>query len=172
MKAPGTKAPAMKAGVSTRPVRLPEDGALLMAIYRSTRQREIAAFGWTEDEVDTFVKFQFEAQSGYYARSFPDAEHSVVMVDGTPAGRLLVERSGNEVHVVDISLLPAFQRGGLGGQLVHTLLEEAETIGARVTCQVASGNEARLFWDRLGFVARDDNGAYVSMERPCETSRR
>jgi ribosomal protein S18 acetylase RimI-like enzyme len=161
----------MVAVVSTRPVRLPEDTELLAAIYRSSRENEIAAFGWTEDEVNAFLKFQFEAQSRYFADCFPNAEHSVVLVEGTPAGRLIVEHSENYVHILDIVLLPSFRRGGAGSELVHQLLDEAEGGGVPVTCQVEAGNEARRFWERLGFVARQYNGAYVAMERPCETSR-
>lgn len=161
----------MNGAVTTRAVRLPEDAGLLLAIYRSTCEREIAGFGWTGTEVDAFVALQFEAQSRYYASCFPDVEHSVVLVDGAPAGRLLVERSGNAVHIVDISLLPIFRRAGIGAALVHGLLNEADLRGVPVTCHVEAGNEARLFWDRLGFAATDNKGVYIALERPCMTSR-
>jgi hypothetical protein len=35
---------------------------------------------------------------------------------------------------------------------------------------VAIGNEARGFWEHLGFRVRTVGGAYMAMERPCETS--
>ena len=159
----------MNAAVTTRPVQLPEDTELLLAIYRSTRDSEMADFGWTEDEVDRFVTFQFDAQSRYYADYFPEAEHSVVVVDGTPAGRLLVERSGNAVHIVDISLLPSFRRCGVGAELVHGLLEEAKADRVPVTCHVEPGNDARLFWKRMGFVERSGPDAYIALEHPCGT---
>jgi GNAT superfamily N-acetyltransferase len=161
----------MKTAVTTRPVRLPEDTELLLAIYRSTRESEISAFGWTEDEVSRFVNFQFDAQSRYYAEYFAPAEHSVVMVDGAPAGRLLVDRSGNAVHIVDISLLPPFRRGGVGAELVHRLLEEAEVRGVPVTGHVEPGNEARMFWKRMGFVEQSGPDAYIALEHPCVTWR-
>ena len=160
----------MKPSVTTRPVRLPEDTGLLLSIYGSTRENEISAFGWTEDEVSRFVNFQFEAQSRYYADYFPQGEHSVVLVDGTSAGRLLVDRSGNAVHIVDISLLPSFRRGGVGAELVHRLLDEAEVRGVPVTGHVEAGNEARLFWKRMGFVERSGPDAYIALEYPCGTS--
>jgi GNAT superfamily N-acetyltransferase len=156
--------------VTTRAVRRPEDAGLLLAIYRSTREQEIASFGWTETEVDAFVRLQFEAQSRYYADCFPGAEHSVVLVDDDPAGRLLVHRSGTAVHIVDIALLPSFRGGGVGSELVQRLLDEADGLRAAVTCHVLVGNEA-LFWERLGFVPTEDKGAYLALERPCRISR-
>jgi GNAT superfamily N-acetyltransferase len=161
----------MKGLVTTRSVRLPEDAGLLLTIYRSTRQDEVAAFGWTETQVDAFVAVQYEAQSRHYGACFPDAEHSVVLVDGTAAGRLLVERSESAVHIVDISLLPSFRRAGVGGALVHRLLDEADSRGVAVTCHVYVGNDALPFWERLGFVAVEDKGAYIALERPCGISR-
>ncbi|HTT91725.1 MAG TPA: GNAT family N-acetyltransferase [Acidimicrobiales bacterium] len=161
----------MEEVVSTRAVRLPEDAEFLLAVYRSTRQDEITGFGWTGTQADAFVALQYEAQSRHYGACFPDAEHSVVLVDGRAAGRLLVERSESAVHIVDISLLPSFQRAGVGGELVHRLLDEADNRGVAVTCHVYVGNDALLFWERLGFVATEDKGAYIALERPCGISR-
>ncbi len=162
----------MKPEVSTRRVRLPDDAELLLSVYRSTRESETAVFGWTEDEVSTFMRFQFGAQSSYYAECFPAAEHSVVLVGNAPAGRLVVDRPEKAVHIIDISLLPSVRRGGVGTELVLRLLAEAEGRAVPVTCHVEAGNQARSFWQRLGFVERPGDGAYISLERPCGISRR
>jgi ribosomal protein S18 acetylase RimI-like enzyme len=159
--------------VSTRPVRLPADADVLLAVYRSTRQREVDMFGWTDAEADAFVTSQFEAQSRHYRTYYPGAEHSVVLVDGLPAGRLLVERSKSSIHIVDLSLLPAFRGAGVGRELVQTLIGEADARGVPVTCNVEVGNPARIFWQRLGFEARSgEETGYVALERPCEISAR
>ena len=144
----------MKPEVSTRTVRLPDDTELLLSVYRSTRENEAALFGWTEDEVSRFMRSQFEAQSSYYAEYFPTAEHSMVLVGDSPAGRLVVDRSENAVHIIDISLLPSVRRRGVGTELVHRLLAEAEGRGVPVTCHVEAGNQARSFWQHLGFIER------------------
>jgi ribosomal protein S18 acetylase RimI-like enzyme len=162
----------MKPEVSTRTVRLPNDSELLLSVYRSTRERETTVFGWTEDEVSRFLRFQFDAQSSYYAEYFPTAEHSVVLVGNYAAGRLVVERSENAVHIVDISLVPSVRRAGVGTELVCRLLAEAQGRGVPVTCHVEAGNDARSFWQRLGFVERPGDGAYISLEHPCEISPR
>ena len=162
----------MKGVVTTRPVLLPDDAEFLLAVYHSTCQAELELVAWSEADKNAFVRSQFEAQSRHYREYSPNAENSVVLVSGVPAGRLIVERSESAVHIVDIALLPAFRRAGVGSELVNGLLDEADERGAPVTCYVEVGNEACHFWERLGFVARGSDGVYISLERPCGTSRR
>jgi ribosomal protein S18 acetylase RimI-like enzyme len=162
----------MRGEVTTRPVRLPEDADFLLAAYRSTREAEQKLFGWSEADWDLFVTSQFEAQSRHYRDYFPQAQRSVVLVGGVPAGRLIVDRSGGATHIVDIALLPIFRRAGVGRELVNEVLDEADRRGLPVTCNVEVGNEARLFWERLGFVACGSGGAYIALERPCGISPR
>lgn len=160
----------MSGELATRPVRLPEDEELLLTVYASTREPELRYLGWPEAEATAFVRSQFDAQTRHYTGFYPGAEHSVVLVDGEPAGRMMVDRSERAAHIVDITLLPRFRRAGVGRRLVQQLLDEACFHGLPVTCHVAAGNEAWMFWQRLGFVAVDVSGASVAMERRCETS--
>ena len=158
--------------VTTRPVRVPEDGDFLLAVYRSTREAELLQFGWSAADLDGFVGFQFQAQWRHYQEYFPRAEHSVALVDGVPAGRLIVDWSESAVHIVDIALLPVFRGDGVGRELVNGVLDDAERRGVPVTCNVEVGNEARFFWEKLGFVACSSGGAYTAFERPCGISPR
>src|SRR5271170_4190189 len=90
---PNHEGSVMKGVVTTRPVRLPDDAEFLLAVYHSTRQAELELVAWSEADKNAFVRSQFEAQSRHYREYSPNAENSVVLVDGQPAGRLIVERS-------------------------------------------------------------------------------
>ena len=166
---PKHKRSVVKDLVTTRRVRLPDDAEFLLAVYHSTRQAELELVSWSDADKDAFVRSQFEAQSRHYREYSPNAENSVVVVGGVPAGRLIVERSESSVHIVDIALLPTFRRAGSGSELVNGLLKEADERGVPVTCYVEVGNEACRFWERLGFVGRGSDGVYISLERPCGT---
>ncbi len=85
----------------------------------------------------------------------------VVLVNGEAGGRLMVDRSSDTIHVVDISLLPRYRGVGIGGELVQRVLEEAEAASLAVTCEVALDNDARGFWEHLGFRTRGVTGAYT-----------
>ena len=156
----------MMGAISTRAVRLPEDADLLLSVYASTRP-ELCGPGWP----DELVRMQFEAQSRHYGAFHPHAESTVVLVDGEPAGRLIVERAAAEIRIVDIALLPAFRGVGVGGRLVRALVAEADSTGRPLRCHVEMTNDARGFWEHLGLVARGLDGAHVEMERACATSR-
>jgi ribosomal protein S18 acetylase RimI-like enzyme len=157
----------MPGEVTLRPTRPHGDGEFLLSLYSSTRTDELAIVGWPQEQLDAFVRMQFEAQSRGYAATFPGADNSVVIVDGMAAGRLIVDRSDDEIRIVDIALLPEFRRAGVGSTLVRPLLEEADATGLPVRCHVAEGNDARKFWERFGLVAGSSDGAYVAMERAC-----
>jgi GNAT superfamily N-acetyltransferase len=155
--------------VSTRLSRIPDDSDFLLSLYASTRRAELELLGWSEVAQNTFIHMQLDAQTRYYRESFPDARHYVICVDGERAGRLIVNRSETEMVIVDITLLPAFRRRGVGGDLVGALLEEADAEGLRVSLHVLQGSAARRFWERAGFVTSSGSGAYLAMERACAT---
>jgi GNAT superfamily N-acetyltransferase len=149
-----------------------QDGNFLAALYASTRQSELAMLGWSAAEQDAFLRMQFDAQSRHYRGTFPAASYSIICVDGKPAGRLIVNRSDDEVRIVDVALLPDFRGNGIGGELIRRVLAEADAAGLPVRCHVLAGNGARRFWERAGFVAQGSDGAYLSMERQCATLQR
>ena len=150
---------------SIRPARFPDDGDFFLSLYGSTRRPELAGLGWPEKEVDAFIRMQFDAQAGHFHRAFPKAVYSVICVNGQRAGRLVVDRPGHEVIIVDLSLLPEFRGIGIGGGVVRRLLDEADADRLAVRCHVLRGSDARRFWERAGFLAGEDDGAYVAMER-------
>ena len=150
---------------SIRPARFPDDGDFLASLYGSTRRPELTGLGWSQTEVDDFIRMQFAAQASHFRRAFPRAAYSVICVKGERAGRLVVDRPGREVIIVDLSLLPEFRGKGIGGGLVRRLLDEADAARLPVRCHVLRGSDARRFWERAGFLAGDDDGAYVAMER-------
>jgi GNAT superfamily N-acetyltransferase len=151
--------------VSVRPACFPDDSDFLLSLYASTRRPELAGLGWSQTEEDAFIGMQFRAQSSHFASAFPTAAYSVICVDGERAGRLIADRPGHEIIIVDITVAPEFRGLGIGGGVVRRLLDEADADCLPVRCHVLRGSAARRFWERAGFVARDDDGVYVAMER-------
>ena len=140
--------------IALRPVT-PDDDALLLAIYRGTREGELALAGWDEPTCAAFVHQQFEAQRTHYQAHWPDARHDLVLCRGTHgtevAGRLWVDRRPDTIHVLDIALLPAWRGRGIGETCLRRLIEEARASGRAVSIHVEQGNPARNLYERLGF---------------------
>ncbi|MEO8054402.1 MAG: GNAT family N-acetyltransferase [Acidobacteriota bacterium] len=158
----------MKNAIVLRPIR-PEDRDLLCRIYGSTRTEELAPVPWTDEQKAAFIRQQFDAQTAYWDEQYPEAERSIIEIDGAPAGRFYVQRWPMEFRLVDIALLPEFRGRGLGTELIQGLFSEATRAGRAVTIHVEIFNPARALYERLGFTSRGEQGMYVLMEWKPET---
>jgi len=150
-----------------RPAR-PEDRDFLFSVYASTREEELAPVPWTEEQKAAFLRMQFAAQDADYSRNYAGADFSIVEVDRVPAGRLYVERRPAEIRLIDIALLPSFQRAGIGTRLLTDLIGEAKTRGVPLRIHVEMFNPARRLYERLGFTPVEEHGVYTLMERRPE----
>jgi ribosomal protein S18 acetylase RimI-like enzyme len=160
----------MPGEISIRPMHQLEDRDFDLSVYASTRLDELTVLGWTSDQVDAFVRLQYQAQTQHYRRHYPHATFSIITVAGERAGRIIVARSELDILIVDIALLPRYRRVGIGERLVRQLIAEADHVGIPVRCHVEVSNPARGFWERLGLTAIRLDGAYVLMERKGATS--
>jgi ribosomal protein S18 acetylase RimI-like enzyme len=151
-------------GVELRPVA-DADREFLCRLYASTRAEEMAQTGWTEAEVESFLRFQFAAQDAFYRQQFGDASFDLVLEEGIPVGRLYVDRRDDEIRLIDIALLPEHRGRGIGSALLRELLAEAGRAGKPVRIHVEAFNPAMRLYERLGFRKVDENGVHHLMER-------
>jgi GNAT superfamily N-acetyltransferase len=142
-----------------------EDEPFLLALYGSTRDVELSQADWQEGQRDIFVRWQFDLQRREYDARFPDARYQLIMVDGQPAGRIWVGEDEEQIRLLDIALLPQFQKRGVGTVLLRDLMKEAESAGKLLRHMVFVLNDnAHRFYEQLGFVVIEDVGAYKHME--------
>lgn len=150
--------------VALRPVA-PADEEFLLSIYASTRADELAQAPWSAEQKQAFLRMQFDMQRREYDARFPAAEYDVILLDGQPVGRLWIGRGEEEIRLLDIALWPAMQNKGIGGALLRRLIAEAHETGKKLRHMVFMLNtDARRFYERLGFRAFEDVGAYAHME--------
>jgi ribosomal protein S18 acetylase RimI-like enzyme len=137
----------------------------MLRVYASIREPELVDSGLPREQWGAFVEHQFQAQSHAYA-SYRDTSSEVVLVDGEPAGRLIVARWPEELRIVDIALLPEFRGRGIGGTLMQEVIEEAEQRGVKTSIHVERFNPAQHLYTRLGFRMVSETGVYLLLERP------
>jgi ribosomal protein S18 acetylase RimI-like enzyme len=145
----------------------PQDEDLLGAIYASTRADEMTLVPWTPDQKTAFLDMQFRAQRQQYQFNYPNANNQIIEFSGSPAGRLVVDRSTNETLLVDIALLPQFRNLGLGTSILRRLQAE----GRKITLHVVRSNPAANLYQRLGFVFVGEEALYSRMEWSPEAVR-
>lgn len=150
-------------GVTLRPMS-DADLPFLQEVYAGTRADELAQTSWSDEEKQSFVDMQFQAQHSHYQKHFPEAAYQIVEQAGRPIGRLYLDRRPDELRIIDIALLPEKRGGGIGGALMGQILDEAGVTGKPVRIHVERNNPAMHLYDRLGFRKVEDQGVYWLME--------
>jgi ribosomal protein S18 acetylase RimI-like enzyme len=142
----------------------PTDEPLVFDLYASTREEELAMTGWDDAARAAFLSMQFRAMRQGYASMFPRGQFSIILRDGKPAGRLVVDRTGDEIHVVDIVISPAQRGQGIGARIIKALVEEARQSQKPVRLQVFKNSRAIAFYQRLGFSRTSETDLYEQLE--------
>ncbi len=140
------------------------DEQFLFRLYASTRADELGAVFWSEEQLEAFLKMQFALQQHAHAAQHPQAEHQIILFDDVAAGAIRVNRTADEIHLVDIALLPEYRNAGIGSSLLKELLAEGERSGRTVSLQVLKTNRAIKLYERMGFSVAAEDGAYLRME--------
>lgn len=153
--------------VERRPVA-DSDEPFLRELYASTRP-EIA--NWPPEQRAPFLDLQFRAQRLDWENRFIQWEHEMILLDGEPVGRLWVAWPAGECRIVDLTLLPAHRRAGLGTAVADEVLARADAATVPVTLSVVRENAAGLaFWERLGFSVVAGDEMYAELERPVRAA--
>jgi len=140
----------------------PEDEPFLLEVYASTRIDELAGLGWSNDQIQAFIRMQFLARE----RSYPRVDSRIIILDGRPVGRMMVDRGESAILLRDIALLAEYRNAGIGSRLIQDLMKEAAAAGKPIELHVVSTSPAVRLYERLGF--RSSNAepevAYLEMK--------
>lgn len=150
---------AAEFGVNYRPFT-EDDLPFVAELYASTRREEVAATGWPAEMQEAFLAQQHEAQHAHYAFHFADAEWLIIERGGEAIGRLYLRDLSENLHIIDVALLPHSRRLGIGTAILQDILDLAGTRGKGVTIHVEKYNPARSLYARLGFEKIEDKGVY------------
>lgn len=154
----------LPAGVALHDAQ-PADRPFLEALYASTRADELAATGWSDAQKRAFCAMQFDLQDRHYRQHYPGARFLVITLHDCAVGRLIEQREGDELRLMDIIVDAAHRRQGIGGALIRALCARADGQGMRVRLFVERNNPIRSLYARLGFVPEGEEAIYVRMVR-------
>jgi len=149
--------------IRLRPER-PDDERFLFDVYASTRQEELDRTGWDAATRAAFLELQFKAMRQGYRAMFPAAEFAVILLAGQPVGRQVVDRTGTEIRLVDVALLPSHRGRGVGTILLRQLLGEAARRNTPVRLHVLKTSRAARLYERVGFCRVGEAGFYDCLE--------
>ena len=141
---------------------LPTDVEFEQFLYASTRE-DLRPLG--PEVFDGLIGMQFRAQSMSIRLDHPRADRKIVLVDGAPVGRLVVDASAHHVELIDIALLPDYRNQGIGTSVLRGVLAQADRVGRVVRLHVEKQSRAVRLYERLGFSISGDAGMYLTMSR-------
>jgi ribosomal protein S18 acetylase RimI-like enzyme len=145
----------------------PEDQDFLLNVYASTRLDELAVTGWDDNQKLAFIRMQFLVRE----RSWPEVDSKIILLNGHPVGRMLVDRGDAEILLRDIALLTEYRNAGIGSRLLQDLMNEAVAARKLISLHVLSTSPAVRFYERLGFTKTStEPAAYLEMKWVPATS--
>ncbi len=138
----------------------PEDQPFLLEVYASTRIDELAGIGWTDEQKRAFIEMQFMARE----RTYPRVDDHIILLNGRPVGRILVDRDEPAIVLRDIALLTEYRNAGIGSRLIRDLMKEATAASKPITLHVVASSPAVRLYERLGFVRNGAEAVYLEMK--------
>ena len=150
--------------VSFRKIKA-SDLLFIEKVFRSTREKELESTNWSEQQKHAFVVMQSMAQEADYKKNFPDALFEIILFNKKPAGRVYTNETGNEIQLIDISLLPEYRGKGIGTVILSGLIKRSEDKQIPVTLHVLPDNPALNLYQRMGFKHIGDSGLHWLLER-------
>src|SRR5215831_19500767 len=103
--------PSPAGSVRLRPER-EDDRNFRYRLFCDSRQPEFALL-LAPPVYQQVMAHQFQAQTVSYRNDFPQARFDIIELDATPIGRIVVDRPGTMVHIVDQAIVPDLRGRGI-----------------------------------------------------------
>jgi SAM-dependent methyltransferase len=131
-----------------------EDYELVYRMKGETMRPYIeATWGWVEED-----------QRRLHERRFVPHATEILLVEGEPVGWLHVRRKPEEIVLLSVAVLPAWQSHGIGSAILEELQREAAVGGLPIRLHVLRVNErARALYERRGFRVTETTDTHHEM---------
>lgn len=118
---------------------------------------------------DRALEFVETAALGGFGASFPEYGR-LIRRQGVPVGSIIgCEVASGVGFVLQVAVHPAYQNGGIGGQLVKELATSFRDAGlAQIALGVTAASPARRLYERLGFATLLRVNAHYWWRRACQ----
>ena len=87
-----------------------------------------------------------------------------IVVDGEAAGTVAIDESPTHVQFGEFYLLPPYQRRGIGGQVLASVMERSAKGRLPVRLECLKWNPALSLYKRVGFRVTSENDTHYFME--------
>jgi ribosomal protein S18 acetylase RimI-like enzyme len=128
------------------------DDAFRFVLFCQSRPAELALPTIEPAAREQLMRIQYRGQTMSYRANFPGARFDIIELEGAAIGRLVADRAGNDIVIVDWAIMPEMRGRGIGTTIMQAIVEEARQATRQIRLKVMSGNAGALrLYLRLGF---------------------
>ena len=136
--------------VTLRPARSADYPFALHLYVQTIKPLATAWIGWVDEE-----------QEVQFASLWRPTDTRIIVLDGEEIGWVEFRQTGEELFLKQLYISPAYQRKGIGPQVIRLLNEQARTAKS-MALFVLKNNPAFRFYERHGFeVVRETHTTLV-----------
>jgi ribosomal protein S18 acetylase RimI-like enzyme len=147
--------------IALRPARADDYGFALALYTETVKPYTIAFMPWVET-----------VEAARFARQWAPADTRIITHDNADVGWLEATDTGTEIFLKQFYVAPAWQRRGIGTQIMRVLLKEWQAIDKPIVLGVLKNNPARRLYERLGFATVGETDMKFFMRREAEAGPR
>ncbi len=104
-------------------------------------------------------------QREMHRRRWTERPWSIILHEEQPVGTVSVARTATHVQFGEFYLLPAFQRQGIGTEVLRAVLRQADADGFTVKLEYLKGNPVGALYKRHGFAVVAENDHHYFLVR-------
>ncbi len=133
----------------------PDDFPFLFTLHKAAMRDPVE---------ETFGPWDEAWQAAYFLKRFDPAVLKIIQYREEDVGVLYVQERAEELFLVSLEILPAYQRQGIGTVVIRGVIAEARRLRKPVALQVLKANRAaRSLYQRLGFGVTGENDTHYIM---------
>ena len=137
--------------VTLRPAHSADYPFALHLYVQTIKPLATAWMGWVDDE-----------QKAQFASLWCPSDTRIISLDGQHIGWVEFRWTGDEIFLKQLYISPAYQRRGIGSQVMRLLLEEQGRTAKSMALFVLRNNPAYRFYERQGFeVVQETHTTFV-----------
>jgi len=143
------------------------DTEFLIALYETSRDEEFQFVAWKDDdERRVFFQQQFNAQELHFNSNYENLDYDVITYNSKNIGRLILHKTLDKIHCVDIIIIPEFRKQGISKIVMNSIVQELDFKKIEATLYFEKSKPyLEHIYSKYGFVTEEDLGTHKFMRR-------
>lgn len=141
----------------------------LLSLYETSREEEMQHINWKNDAERTFFfRHQYNAQQMHFDSNYDNLTYDILVYDNEDIGRLVLNRTPENIHCIDIIIMPHFRKMGIGSIVMQWIEDELNKKNSTATLFFEKTKpHLEEIYEKYGFVTIEDLGTHKYMKRPA-----